>query len=122
MAEAQQFFKMLITYFFSGWGLITLADLISDVVNDSQRSPIELGLGIMGSIAMIAYWILQIFHKRRINKSDVRLKETILKVENQRLENAELERQEIMRRDAGDDWTQIVSKHKASEIVKNKKP
>lgn len=121
MAEARQIFQMLTMYFFSGWGLITIVDLVSDVLNSTQRSPIELSLGILGSIGMIVYWIMMILHKRKINKSDVKLKETVQKLEEQRLQNAELERNEIMNRDAGEDWTKIVSEHKAKEIVKNNK-
>ena len=118
MAETKQFFQMLIMYFFSGWGLITAVDLVSDLVNATQRSPVEIGLGIIGSFGMVVYWVMMILHKRKMNKSDIDLKKSIENVEKQRLVNIELERKEIMSRDAENDWQSIVADHSARESLK----
>lgn len=120
MAETKQLFQMLIMYFFSGWGLITAVDLVSDLVNATQRSPVEIGLGIIGSFGMVVYWVMMILHKRKMNKSDIDLKKSIENVEKQRLVNVELERKEIMGRDAENDWQSIVADHSARESLKNK--
>ena len=119
MAEAEQLFKMLIMYFFSGWGLITAVDLASDLMNSTERSPIEMGLGIIGSLGMVVYWGMMILHKRKMNKSDIDLKKSIENVEKQRLINIEMERKEIMSRDAETDWKHIMSQHSIRKNIAN---